>query len=66
MNKKIQFFFPSPEFYVIYNGSRNYPPQKILRLSDSFIDKKITEHLTSCKKITYGNREQILIKETKK
>ena len=31
---------PSPEFYVIYNGSRNYPPQKILRLSDSFIDKK--------------------------
>ncbi len=27
---------PSPEFYVFYNGSANYPAENILRLSDAF------------------------------
>ena len=32
---------PTPEFYVIYNGTNNYPAEKILRLSDAFrLNKK--------------------------
>ena len=27
---------PSPEFYVIYNGTADYPKEKLLKLSDSF------------------------------
>ena len=27
---------PIPEFYVIYNGTKNYPAEKTLRLSDAF------------------------------
>lgn len=34
--KKRQLHFPRPEFYVFYNGSEDYPPQKELKLSDSF------------------------------
>lgn len=33
---------PTPEFYVFYNGDVPYPPEKILRLSDAYLDK--TEH----------------------
>lgn len=33
---------PTPEFYVFYNGDAPYPPEKILRLSDAYLDK--TEH----------------------
>lgn len=32
--KKIEL--PRPEFYVIYNGTEDYPTEKILKLSDSF------------------------------
>lgn len=32
----------SPEFYVFYNGDEPCPPEKILRLSNAFLDK--TEH----------------------
>ncbi|MCI9353900.1 MAG: hypothetical protein HFE58_03720 [Firmicutes bacterium] len=28
---------PTPEFYVLYNGIRKYPNEKILKLSDAFI-----------------------------
>jgi hypothetical protein len=27
---------PRPEFYVFYNGTEDYPPERILRLSDAF------------------------------
>ena len=31
---------PIPEFYVIYNGTKNFPAVSTMRLSDSFIHKK--------------------------
>ncbi len=40
--KRRQFRIPTPEFYVFYNGNEICPPEKILRLSDAFLDK--TEH----------------------
>ncbi len=30
---------PTPEFYVFYNGEKEYPAHKILKLSDSFLVK---------------------------
>ena len=36
---------PTPEFFVFYNGSQNYPPEKILKLSDSYIEKTNTPML---------------------
>jgi len=30
---------PTPEFYVFYNGTENYPVNKTLKLSDAFITK---------------------------
>ncbi len=30
---------PTPEFLVFYNGDRNFPPEKILKLSDAFLEK---------------------------
>lgn len=30
---------PTPEFYVFYNGTRNQPAERILRLSDSYLEK---------------------------
>ena len=30
---------PIPEFYVFYNGEEDYPSDKILKLSDAFIEK---------------------------
>lgn len=29
---------PMPEFYVFYNGTDNYPAEKVLKLSDAFVD----------------------------
>ncbi len=29
---------PTPEFYTFYNGEKDFPKEKILRLSDAFID----------------------------
>jgi predicted transposase/invertase (TIGR01784 family) len=31
---------PTPEFYVIYNGTENFPAVSTMRLSDSFLHKK--------------------------
>lgn len=31
---------PTPEFYVFYNGKSNYPKEKTLKLSDSFLEKE--------------------------
>lgn len=36
------FKIPTPEFYVFYNGDETCPTEKILRLSDAFLEK--TEH----------------------
>ena len=36
---------PTPEFFVFYNGSQSYPPEKILKLSDSYIEKTNTPML---------------------
>ncbi|MDE5894058.1 MAG: hypothetical protein K2H45_14160, partial [Acetatifactor sp.] len=33
---------PTPEFYVFYNGDAPFPSEKILRLSDAYLEK--TEH----------------------
>ena len=40
--RRKQFKIPTPEFYVFYNGNESYPPEKILRLSEAFLEK--TEH----------------------
>ncbi len=31
---------PTPEFYVFYNGIANYPEEKILKLSDAYIENR--------------------------
>lgn len=36
-NRKIPI--PTPEFFVFYNGSEPFPPEKTLRLSDSYLEK---------------------------
>ena len=36
---------PTPEFFVFYNGNEAYPPEKILKLSDSYIEKTNTPML---------------------
>ena len=36
---------PTPEFFVFYNGNATYPPEKILKLSDSYIEKTNTPML---------------------
>lgn len=36
---------PTPEFFVFYNGNEKYPPEKILKLSDSYIEKTNTPML---------------------
>jgi len=37
--KSKQIRIPTPEFYVFYNGLRRQPAEKILKLSDSFLEK---------------------------
>jgi len=36
-NKLIKI--PTPEFYVFYNGTKEQPPEQILHLSDSYLEK---------------------------
>lgn len=36
---------PTPEFFIFYNGNEKYPPEKILKLSDSYIEKTNTPML---------------------
>ncbi len=36
-NKLIKI--PTPEFYVFYNGTKEQPPEQILQLSDSYLEK---------------------------
>ena len=37
--QKKRYKIPAPEFYVFYNGSEEQPTEKILRLSDSYLEK---------------------------
>ena len=34
--RQSRLVLPAPEFYVIYNGTADYPKEKLLKLSDSF------------------------------
>lgn len=36
---------PTPEFFIFYNGNEKYPSEKILKLSDSYIEKTNTPML---------------------
>ena len=36
---------PTPEFFVFYNGNETYPQEKILKLSDSYLEKTNTPML---------------------
>ena len=36
---------PTPEFYVIYNGTNDFPAVSTMKLSDSFIDDKTEKNL---------------------
>ena len=36
---------PTPEFYVIYNGTNDFPAVTTMKLSDSFIDEKTDKSL---------------------
>lgn len=31
---------PTPEFYMFYNGSKPFPPEEILKLSDAYLEKE--------------------------
>lgn len=37
--KSSQIKIPTPEFYVFYNGKEDFPKEKILKLSDSYIEE---------------------------
>ena len=36
---------PTPKFYVFYNGTKDQPPERILRLSDAYLEKTNTPML---------------------
>lgn len=49
---------PKPEFYVFYNGEEDYPAEKTLRLSDSFVSEKNSQDfpLELCAKVYNINK----------
>ena len=56
---------PAPEFYVLYNGTDNYPVEKELKLSDAFIVRQETFPLEISVKVININsskNEQLLKK----
>ena len=48
---------PTPEFYVFYNGEDSYPSDKILKLSDAFIERTTEINLELTVKIININRQ---------
>ena len=48
---------PTPEFYVFYNGEEAYPCDKILKLSDAFIEKTTKMTLELIVKVININRQ---------
>ena len=58
---------PMPEFFVIYNGKETYPPNKVLRLSDAFIEKPESPNLkliVPVYNITNGYNKELLEQST--
>jgi hypothetical protein len=55
---------PAPEFLILYNGESEYPDEKILRLSDAFIDKSKQNLELTAKviNINKGRNDEILQK----
>ena len=43
--KTKQISIPTPEFYLFYNGTRDQPAERILRLSDAYLEKTDTPML---------------------
>ena len=48
---------PTPEFYVFYNGEDSYPSDKILKLSDAFIERTTEINLELTVKVININRK---------
>jgi len=54
---------PTPEFYVLYNGKKEYPKKSILKLSDAFIENGSDLELdVKVLNINYGKSGDILEK----
>ncbi len=49
---------PTPEFYVFYNGSENYPAENIIKLSDSYLENNNTPMLELIVKVININLPQ--------
>ncbi len=49
---------PTPEFYVFYNGSENYPAENIIKLSDSYLENSNTPMLELIVKVININLPQ--------
>ena len=49
---------PTPEFYVFYNGEDSYPSDKILKLSDAFIERTTEINLELTVKVININRKK--------
>lgn len=43
--RRKQIFIPTPEFYVFYNGDEPCPPEQILQLSSTYLEKTSTPML---------------------
>ena len=48
---------PTPEFYVFYNGEEPYPSDKILKLSEAFIERGTETNLELTVKVININRQ---------
>jgi len=54
---------PAPEFYVFYNGDKDYPKESVLKLSDAFLeDSKVLEVEVKVLNINYKENAEILEK----
>ena len=54
--------FPTPKFYVFYNGKENAPEERILEITDSFMDKENSDLKLSVKmfNINYGKNRELM------
>lgn len=43
--RRKQILIPTPEFYVFYNGDEPCPPEQILKLSNTYLEKPLTPML---------------------
>ena len=49
---------PTPEFYVFYNGEDSYPSDKLLKLSDAFMERTTEINLELTVKVININRKK--------